>query len=284
MTKRATIKDTDWWTDNWDLLRGCTPVGAGCKFCWLRDMMNRFDHLGNFDEVVIRPQNLGKPMRARKPRIYATCLMGDLFHEQVPPDFILSAVKVISGAPKQHFFVLLTKRWGSAAGHMLNLFKMGHRSRRVILMGSAWDDISARAASDQLRKVEQVGLRWGLHLEPLLGAVSPESFAGADWIVVGGENNRTHARPMDPRWVMPIMRGCDNRGVAFWFKGHGNTGRWCPSCNEFLIDPSPGRGPTCGTCMSPVEYRRYKKNTGHDLGGMTCLERPWEQDNWDGLP
>lgn len=292
-------KATDWWTDNWDLVRGCSPVGAACKFCWLKAMMARFDHLGDFDVVRTLPHKLGIPLRARKPRIYATTLMGDLFHKDVPPDFILSVFKVMAGAPKKHRFVLLTKRWKQAAGHFVIASKMGYRSDdRVLLMGSAWDQESVNEAVESLRAVEEVNGRWGLHLEPLLGRVDlqaidalgywkwsrsenyqqwfPNPSSRLSWVVAGGENGKG-TRTIHPHWVDSLRRQCRAARVPLWFKGWGWTGRYCPGCQEFLFDPKPHLGEACGTCHHRVEYRNYHKATGYKLPDAEMqLETPWQ--------
>ena len=103
------------WTDySWNPVTGCTPVSAGCRNCYARKMSKRLR--GRFGypaddpfRVTFHPDKLEDPLRMRKPRMIFTCSMGDLFHEDVPDEWIDQVFAVMALCP-QHSFQVLTKR------------------------------------------------------------------------------------------------------------------------------------------------------------------------------
>lgn len=225
----------DWWTASWNIVTGCTPVGAGCDHCWARAMVRRFPSLHGkphthpeksnpaiWSEVLCHPALLEQPMHWRKSRVIAVSLLGDLFHEQVPDAFIHDAIRVMAhDRCTHHRFVLLTKRparawdWEQYGLH------------NVIVLASVWDQRScddAFAAFEQLR-----GVQWGLHVEPMLEPIVAmnvwaECRTGLrdlrpSWIVCGDETG-PGARPMDPQWAFDLREQCRLAAVPFWFKGN----------------------------------------------------------------
>ncbi len=237
MTRKA--KDPgQWWTEAWSPVTGCSPAGEGCRFCWARAMIRRFEALHmrldpvdecyrvveDFSTVVCHPDRLDKPLHWRKPRVVLVSMLGDLFHEQVPEVFI-DEVALRMRMAANHVYCILTKRPQRAARYVADVWP--HRfSSRSYLMASAWDQPStdaARAAFSSLPK----GVRWGLHVEPMLGPVSimsPSWHPYPSWVVCGGENGPC-ARPMDPRWALDLREQCASAGVPFWFKGWGSAMR-----------------------------------------------------------
>jgi protein gp37 len=270
-------KPGEWWDKSWSVVTGCTPAGEGCAHCWAAGLVKRFPaaHDGAvtehpapgvavnepapFSTVVCHPSRLDIPLKRRKPTVFAVSLLGDLFHEAVPFSFTLEVAARAQVCP-QHTFVFLTKRWRRAAKTVgCEAWRDGLRTRRqidrlpadspgnTILMASVWDQKSTDAACKTLSAVN--GLRWGLHMEPLLGPVSFASYCHGHhdcppacncghshtcgghcwlgygpgqpcWIVVGGENG-PGARPMHPDWARQIRDQCEAAGVPFWFKGWG---------------------------------------------------------------
>ena len=221
-----------WWDKSWSVVTGCTPAGAGCDHCWARSLVTRFPvaHNGaNFGNVRCWPERLDEPLRRRKPTVYAVSLLGDLFHRDMPRGFLVHVFNaMLDGKSLKHRFVLLTKRPALAADFIARPpYNLGNR---ILLLASCWDQPSTDAACAALSAVP--GLRWGMHLEPLLAAVDlempfgwPEENANATrpvWVVVGGENG-PGARPMDPQWAVSLRDQCRAAGVPFWFKGWGTS-------------------------------------------------------------
>lgn len=101
--------DGKWWTQTWNPVTGCTPVSAGCDNCWARRMHARFGKSKPFSKIVLHHDRLEQPLRWRKPRRVAVCLMGDLFHKDVPGEFVNDVFRTMYRAGRHSYF-LLTKR------------------------------------------------------------------------------------------------------------------------------------------------------------------------------
>lgn len=100
------------WTDaTWNPLRGCTAVSAGCDHCYAKTLHERFHGPGSFDTITLVPGLLDQPLRWRRPRRVFVNSMSDLFHRDVPDEYIAEVFAVMAAAPR-HTFQLLTKRPG----------------------------------------------------------------------------------------------------------------------------------------------------------------------------
>lgn len=230
---------SQWWDESWNVVTGCTPVGAGCDHCWARGMMRRFPALHRREEQdVARPREftsvlchsarLQQPLHWRKPRVVACSLLGDLFHEQVPAEFVRAVFTAANQlANQKHRFVFLTKR----PARLAELFSLVGSSgegaaflARAIFLVSVWDQASADAVSEIIAPLPRWS-RIGLHVEPMLGPISipheDDFMRMPDWVVVGGENG-PGARPMDPEWARRLREQCRHR-APFWFKGRGSA-------------------------------------------------------------
>lgn len=110
--------------ETWNLISGCTKESAGCKNCYAERMTARLKAMGQakysdgFNVVKVHPECLDEPLRWRKPRTVFVCSMADLFHVDVPFEFIAAVFGVMAACP-QHTFQVLTKR----AGRMLEFFR-----------------------------------------------------------------------------------------------------------------------------------------------------------------
>lgn len=232
-------KSDRWWGKSWNVVTGCywSQTPEGCRHCWARDMVRRFPHLHadprepqkspGFGEVVLHYERLAIPQRRKKPTVYATSLLGDLFHHAVPGEFI-SDVLAVTELCEQHQFVLITKRYNTAAEYL------GKRALwpNKILMASVWDQESTNRA---VAALAGLNMQTGLHIEPMLGPVKlPELVISGDegtsyhrlqWIVAGAENG-PGKRPFDPAWALALGDQCKAAGVPFWWKG-GPEGQQC---------------------------------------------------------
>jgi protein gp37 len=237
-------KPGQWWDASWTLVEGCTwPEGQepeGCRKCWARGMAKRF-RPEQLEGVTLRRSRLLDPVKCTKATVFACQISyGDLFQEVVPDRFIEAAWEVMeSEKGKRHKFVLLTKRPERAAATVRWLHRGADPEpgefEHIYLLASVWDQQSADKACAELA-VLPPGIRWGLHMEPLLGPVDlhlfdcaiPEDHAELReriaWIVVGAENG-PGARPMDPDWARSIRDQCQAAGVPFYLKGLSGKGR-----------------------------------------------------------
>ena len=203
----------------WNPVRGCTKVSPGCKHCYAETFAERFRGVPGhpfehgFDLRLI-PHALELPLRWRAGRRIFVNSMSDLFHEDVPVEYILRVFDVI-GRAKQHQFQILTKR----SDRLLEICSA------IRLPLNAWLGVSVEnqkytSRIADLRKVK-AAVRF-LSIEPLLGPIESLRLSGIHWVIVGGESGH-HARPMDPAWVRSIRDQCAQADVPFFFKQWGGT-------------------------------------------------------------
>ena len=208
------------WTDaTWNPVTGCDKVSAGCKHCYAETMAKRLQAMGvdsyrDGFAVRLQPHALDKPLRWRKPRTIFVNSMSDLFHENVPLDYIRRVFDVM-GRARQHRFQVLTKRASRLASlaHVLPW-------PRSLWMGVSVESVRCMGRIDYLREVGAV-VRF-LSLEPLLGPLPGLDLDGIDWVIVGGESG-PGARPMRAEWVRDIRDRCVAAGVPFFFKQWGGV-------------------------------------------------------------
>jgi protein gp37 len=215
----AQSSSIEWTEATWNPVTGCSKISAGCKNCYAERMAHRLMAMGapGYEkgfEVSLQERVLRAPLSWRKGRMIFVNSMSDLFHEDVPFEYIARVIEVIRQA-HWHQFQILTKR----PDRLLDLDPM------IEWPGNAWvgvsienDDFTWRAA--RLRKTN-VAIRF-LSLEPLLGPLPSLDLAGIDWVIVGGESG-PHARTIDPEWVLDIRDRCLESGVPFFFKQWGGT-------------------------------------------------------------
>lgn len=98
------------WTDKtWNPVTGCTKVSQGCKHCYAERIYERFNGKGSFKNVICHEDRLSQPLKWRKPAMVFVNSMSDLFHEDVPFEFIIE-IFAIMWIAKDHTFQILTKR------------------------------------------------------------------------------------------------------------------------------------------------------------------------------
>ncbi|MBP3087006.1 DUF5131 family protein [Mycolicibacterium fortuitum] len=102
----------EWCDSTWNPVTGCTKVSPGCDHCYAETIAHRFDGTKAYPngfQVTLRPERLDQPLRWRKPRRIFVNSMSDLFHDDVPDDYIGSVFDVMARA-EHHTFQILTKR------------------------------------------------------------------------------------------------------------------------------------------------------------------------------
>lgn len=212
------------WTEmTWNPTTGCSKISAGCKFCYAEVMSRRLKAIGvekykdNF-EVRNHEKELQTPYSWKKPRIVFVNSMSDLFHPEVPVEFIQKVFAVMNDNP-QHVFQVLTKR-GDRLQYLDSegLLEWGHN----IWMGVSVEDDRVVERIDFLRNT---GARVKfLSLEPLIGPLSNLNLKGIDWAIVGGESGRK-PRPIKKEWVEEIKDQCLTSKTKFFFKQWGGTNK-----------------------------------------------------------
>jgi protein gp37 len=213
------------WTDaTWNPVRGCTKVSPGCAHCYGETFAERFRGVPGhpfeqgFDLRLV-PDKLGDPLRWTAARMVFVNSMSDLFHKDVPDQYILQIARVMAAA-SWHTYQVLTKR----ADRMHRMLKT--TLRFVAEQPHIWWGVSVENRAHGLPRVKllqdaPVQVRM-LSIEPLLEDLGKFDLKGINWVIVGGESG-PGARPMRPAWVRSIRDQCRKAGVAFFFKQWGGV-------------------------------------------------------------
>lgn len=234
------------WTDaSWNPITGCTKISSGCKHCYAEVMTRRLCAMGvekykNGFKVSLHQECLEEPLAWKKPKTIFVCSMSDLFHKDVPYDFIDKVLDVIKRTP-QHRYQILTKR----AERMEDYFSTREVPSNAWL-GVTVDVQTSKHRIDALRGIRDVPIRF-LSCEPLLEDLGTLDLEGIDWVIVGGESGH-QARPMKEEWVMRIKTQVEDARKAFFFKQWGTWG-------------SDG-------------VKRDKHKNGKELQGIICQTMP----------
>ena len=210
------------WTDfTWNPTTGCTKISEGCQNCYAERMAKRLKAIGlpryaNGFELALHPDLLEVPTLLRKPRRIFVNSMSDLFHEDVPLEFIKSVFAVMEQCP-QHVFQVLTKRSQ----------RLATVSTVLRWPANVWAGVTVENKHVQHRIADlshvPAPIRF-LSLEPLLGPLDNLNLTSISWVIVGGESG-PKARPMCKEWVSPIHRQCKEEGVPFFFKQWGGVNK-----------------------------------------------------------
>lgn len=215
----STNSNIEWTQATWNPVTGCTKLSAGCKNCYAATMAKRLHAMGNprytngFN-VTLHHDLIDLPLKWKKPRRIFVNSMSDLFHEDVPDDFIINVFQTMEKA-HWHTFQVLTKRSERLLDMSENLFWADN-----IWQGVSVEDEKVIRRIDHLRGVP-ASVRF-LSLEPLIGPLNNLNLNGIHWVIVGGESGHG-ARPMDASWVTDIRDQCIEQNVAFFFKQWGGV-------------------------------------------------------------
>jgi protein gp37 len=210
------------WTDaTWNPVTGCTKISRGCDNCYAERFSERFRGVPGHPfehgfDLTLRAARLEQPLTWRRPRTIFVNSMSDLFHKEVPREFIDQVFDTMERAD-WHVFQLLTKRSSLMRRYLRNRYPDG-RCPRHIWCGVSVEDRQARSRIVHLRG-SPAGARF-LSIEPLLGPVGELDLTGIDWVIAGGESG-PKARAMNPDWVRSVRDQCVAQGVRFFFKQWG---------------------------------------------------------------
>lgn len=276
----------EWTEATWNPVTGCTKVSEGCRNCYIvrtppfrmagRTWSGDGD-IGSTTGVQLHLDRLDQPLRWARPRLVFVNSLSDLFHQDVPDEFIAEVFAVMAMSP-QHTFQILTKRPARmrallASFELVVIDAMLRRGADVfapIPLSNVWLGVSVedQAAADQRipQLLETPAAVRFLSCEPLLGPVDLETHLrnrvtasgiegvpgidrfhveppGIHWVIVGGESG-PDARPMHPTWARSLRAQCEPAGVAFFFK---QWGEWAPVAG-------PNRESDLIACVSGYSY------------------------------
>jgi len=235
----------EWTERTWNPSAGCTKISSGCKNCYAETMAKRLQAIGmkgyeNGFEFNTVPRRLNDPLKRKKPTVYFVNSMSDIFHPDMPEDYLNQIFNVIEQTP-QHTYQILTKR----ADRMLQYLSVRAIPKNIWLGVTVENRKEGLPRIDQLRNLQASVLF--LSIEPLLEDLGKMNLKDIDWVIVGGESGN-RARPMEKEWVENIKLQCEAEGIPFFFK---QWGTW-----------------------SADKIKRSKKLNGKELDGIVRQQYP----------
>lgn len=211
----------EWTEATWNPTTGCNKVSSGCKFCYAEVMTRRLKGMGQEKyrdgfKLRLHPDTVSAPYLWKKPQLVFVNSMSDLFHKDVPLNFIRQVFQVMNQTP-QHTYQVLTKR-----ADILKQYAPYLDFTHNIWIGVSVEDQNVTDRIEHLRKVN-AHVRF-LSLEPLLGPLNDLNLDGIHWVIVGGESGQK-ARQMKRVWVEAIRKHCKHQNVPFFFKQWGGKNK-----------------------------------------------------------
>jgi protein gp37 len=213
----GTRSSIEWTESTWNPLTGCTKISPGCKHCYAERMALRLQAMGqpnynNGFKLTLHEHALELPLSWKKPQMIFVNSMSDLFHPDVPLEFVQKVFDVMRRA-SWHTFQVLTKR----SNRLLEL------DPNISWPSNVWMGVSVESEKytyriDHLRQTR--ACTKFLSLEPLLGPLPDLELGTINWVIVGGESG-PGARPLAEEWVVDIKNQCRAAHVPFFFKQWG---------------------------------------------------------------
>jgi len=213
------------WTDaTWNPVRGCTKITPGCAHCYAETFAERFrgvpghPYEQGFDLRLV-PEKLPEPLRWKKPKMIFVNSMSDLFHKDVPDDYVLNVVRVMQTA-NWHTYQVLTKRSERLRDMLQTTLGAAATEPHI------WWGVSVENRKHGLPRIDHLRaaparVRF-LSIEPLLEDLCEINLEGIHWVIVGGESG-AGARPMEKEWVLSLRDQCERASVPFFFKQWGGV-------------------------------------------------------------
>lgn len=211
----------EWTESTWNPVTGCTKISEGCVNCYAERLAKRLKAMGqknyaNGFNVTLHPHALTIPLKWKKSRLVFVNSMSDLFHHEVPLEFIQQIFHIMNQA-SWHCFQVLTKR----AERLAELAPFLKWSENI------WTGVTVEQDTylDRLKYLKEVpsAIKF-LSLEPLLGPITNIDLTDIHWVIVGGESG-PNARPMEKKWVIDIQKQCVEAKVPFFFKQWGGVNK-----------------------------------------------------------
>ena len=211
----------EWTESTWNPVTGCTKISPGCDNCYAERLALRLQAMGqpNYADgfkLTVQEHMLELPLRWKSPQIIFVNSMSDLFHRDVPTEYVHRVFDVMKRASR-HRFQVLTKR----------SLRLSRISNDLDWQQNIWMGVSVESKDYAFRidHLRDTGAHVKfLSLEPLLGPLPDLDLSGIDWVIVGGESG-PGARVMRMEWVLDIRDQCQRAGVPFFFKQWGGTNK-----------------------------------------------------------
>lgn len=217
----------EWTEKTWNPVTGCTKVSEACRNCYAEVMAKRLngmpatkDKYKNGFAVTLHPDALNEPYKWRKPQMVFVCSMGDLFHNDVPFEYIDRVMDVIRQTP-QHTYQLLTKRPSRMETYFNNPIN-GETIPKNVWLGTTVESSKYYYRIEYLRNIHCDNVKF-MSCEPLLDNMLRIELDGIDWVITGGESG-VNARPTPANWFRNLRHACVRQNVPFYFKQWGAWG------------------------------------------------------------
>lgn len=210
------------WTDaTWNPVTGCTKISRGCDNCYAERFSERFRGVKGHPfeqgfDLRLWPDRLSHPTSWKKPRRIFVNSMSDLFHKDVPREFIHKVFDSMEQA-SWHTYQVLTKR-SSLLREVVNDRYVKEPVPSHIWLGVSVEDRQALSRVEHLRQ-SNASMRF-LSVEPLIAPVGQMNLDGIHWVIVGGESGPGF-RTLKADWAREVRDQCVNAGIAFFFKQWG---------------------------------------------------------------
>lgn len=207
----------EWTEATWNPVTGCSKVSPGCAHCYAETFAERWRGLPGHPyqqgfDLRLWPERLEVPLRWRRPRTIFVNSMSDLFHEEIPTEYIAKVFEVMQRAD-WHVFQILTKR-----PERLEALADDLPWPPNVWMGVSIENRRFVHRADHLRRTP--AQTKFISAEPLLGPLEGLDLSGIDWLIAGGESGPRH-RPMNIEWARGLRDRCVDESVAFFFKQWG---------------------------------------------------------------
>ena len=211
----------EWTEQTWNPSAGCTKISSGCKNCYAETMAIRLQAMGveGYENGFVFntvPSRLSDPFKRKKPTIFFVNSMSDIFHEDMPEDYLNKIFNIIEETP-YHTYQILTKR----ADRMFQYLSQRNIPKNIWLGVTVDNRMEGLPRIDKLRQLRASILF--LSVEPLLEDLGKINLENIDWVIVGGESGNK-ARPMEKSWIVNIKQQCAENEIAFFFKQWGTWG------------------------------------------------------------
>lgn len=211
----------EWTETTWNPTTGCTKISSGCANCYAEKMAVRLKAMGtpkytNGFKVTLHEDCLSEPYSWKKPKVIFVNSMSDLFHEDIPFEFIEKVFKVMNENP-QHIFQVLTKRAELVLEYSPKLNWTSN-----IWMGVTVEDSMAKSRIEYLKQTS-AAIKF-LSCEPLISDLGKLDLENINWVIVGGESG-PKSRPIKEDWVLDIFNQCKSADIPFFFKQWGGVNK-----------------------------------------------------------
>jgi protein gp37 len=274
------------WTDaTWNPVRGCTKISDGCKHCYAETFAERFrgvkghPYEQGFDLRLVH-EKLAEPLRWRNPKMIFVNSMSDLFHENVPEEYVVAVAKVMVAA-NWHTYQVLTKRSDRLRKLLNASLRFAAKQEHI------WWGVSVENRKYGLPRIEDLqnsdAMMRFLSVEPLLEDLGKFDLRGINWVIVGGESG-PGARPMKREWVVSVRDQCKREGVPFFFKQWGGVRKFVAGrkLDGKTYDEFPQRvshpilaAPECLALAAKLEAS-FKRTLNE--GGDECANSTWDEE------